>query len=43
METYCVSCKKNISNKNFIAKRTKQNRSMIASNCAACHKNIKFY
>ena len=34
MEIYCVSCKKNIANKNSSARRTKQSRLMLLSNCA---------
>ena len=33
METYCVSCKKNIANKSSSVKRTKQNRLMLVLNC----------
>ena len=38
METYCVSCKKNTTNKNSSFRRTKQNRLMPASNYAFCGK-----
>ena len=38
METYCVSCKKNTANKNSGARRTKQNRLMLISNCVVCGK-----
>ena len=38
MKTYCVSCKKNTVNKNRIIRRPKQNRLMLASNCAICDK-----
>ena len=38
METYCVSCKKYAANKNSSARKTKQNRLMILSNCAVCGK-----
>ena len=38
METYCISCEKITANKNSIARRTKQNRLMILSNCATCGK-----
>ena len=34
MKTYCVSDKKNIANKNFSVRRTKQNRLMLVSDCA---------
>ena len=34
METYCVSRKKNIPNKNFSVRETTQNRLMRISNCA---------
>ena len=33
MEICCVSCKKNTANKNSSGRRTKQNRSMLLSNC----------
>ena len=36
METYCVSCKKYIANENSSVRKTKQNRSMLLSNCAVC-------
>ena len=43
MEKYCISCKKHIANKNSSAKRTKQNRLMLVSNCAVCgNKKSKF-
>ena len=38
METYCVSCKKNTTNKNSSFRRTKQNRLMPESNYAFCGK-----
>ena len=38
METYCVSCKKNTANKRSGVRRTKQNRLILASNCAICGK-----
>ena len=38
METYFVSCKKNAANKNSSFRRTRQNRLMLASNCAICGK-----
>ena len=38
METYCVSCKKNSVNKHSSVRRTKQNKLMLASNCAVCGK-----
>ena len=40
---YCVSCKKNIANKNSSVKRTKQNRSMLVSNCAFCGKKNSIF
>ena len=40
METYCVSCKKNTGNKNSSARKTKQNKLMLLSNCAFCGKKI---
>ena len=40
---YCVGCKKNIANKNSSVKRTKQNKSVLVSNCAFCgNKNLIF-
>ena len=38
MEMYYFTCKKNTGNKNSSVKRTKQNRLMLVSNCAACGK-----
>ena len=38
METYCVSCNKNIANKNSRVRRTKKNRLMLISNRVACDK-----
>ena len=38
METYCVSCKKNTANENSSVKKTKQNISVLLSNCAICSK-----
>ena len=38
METYCISCKENIANKNSIVRKTKQNRLMLLSNCTVCGK-----
>ena len=38
METYCVSCKKNTANENSNVRKTKQNSSMLLSNCAVCGK-----
>ena len=38
MERYCVSCKKNISNKNSSVWGTKQNRLMLLSNSVVCSK-----
>ena len=44
METYCVSCNKNNTNKNSSFRRTKQNRLMLVSNCAIFGKEkIKAY
>ena len=40
-ETYCVSCKKNITNENSSVRRIKQNRLMLVSNCGACGKKKK--
>ena len=43
METYRLSYKKNITNKNSSVRRTKQNRSMLISNYAARDKkNSRF-
>ena len=39
-ETYCVSCKKNIKNKNSGVRRIKQKRLMLVSNFCTCG-NIK--
>ena len=38
METYGISCKKYIANENSSVMKTKKNRLMILSNCAACRK-----
>ena len=38
METYCVSYKSNAENENSSARKTKQNRLMVLSNCAVCGK-----
>ena len=38
METDCVSCKKNTANENSSARKTKQNRLILLSNCAVCGK-----
>ena len=35
---YCVSCKKNTTNKNSSVRKTKQNRLMVLSNCNFCSK-----
>ena len=44
METYCVSCNKNNTNKNSSFRRTKQNRLMLLSNSAIFgKKKIKVY
>ena len=34
MKKYCVCCKKNTTNKNCSVRKTKENRLMLASNCA---------
>ena len=39
METYCVSRKKNITNKNSSVRRTKHNRLMLVSDYDICGKN----
>ena len=36
METYCVSCKNYLANKNSSVRKTKQNRLMFLSNCTVC-------
>ena len=38
METFFVSFKKNTANKNSSIRRTKHDRLMLLSNCAACDK-----
>ena len=43
METYLVCYTKNIANKNYFVKRTKQNRSMLVSNCSVCVKKIEVH
>ena len=44
METYYISCKKYTANENSKVRKTKQNKSMLLSNCAACDKKkINFY
>ena len=35
-ETYCLSCRKNTGNTNLKIIKSKNNRSMIQSNCAIC-------
>ena len=35
-ETYCLSCRKNSENTNLKIVKSKNNRSMIQSNCAIC-------
>ena len=35
-ETYCLSCRKNTENTNLKIVKSKNNRSMIQSNCAIC-------
>ena len=35
-ETYCLSCRKNTANTNLKIVKSKNNRSMIQSNCAIC-------
>ena len=41
METYCACCTKSTANKNCSVRRTKQNRSMLVSNCAICGKKLR--
>ena len=38
MDTYCVSCKKNIANENSNFRKTKQYRLMLLLNCVICGK-----
>ena len=38
MRPHCVTCKKNIVNKNYSIRKTKQNKSLFVSNCAVCDK-----
>ena len=38
METYLVSCKKNIMNNKSSIRGTKQNKLMLVANCAVCGK-----
>ena len=38
METYCVSCKKNTTSKNFSVTKARQNRLMLVPNCPICGK-----
>ena len=38
MESYCVSCKKYIADKNSSVRKTKQNRLIPLSNCVVCGK-----
>ena len=35
-ETYCLSCRKNAENTNLNIVKSKNNRSIIQSNCAIC-------
>ena len=35
-ETYCLSCRENTENTNLKIVKSKNNRSMIQSNCAIC-------
>ena len=35
-ETYCLSCRKNAKNTNLKIVKSKNNRSMIQSNCTIC-------
>ena len=35
-ETYCLSCRKNTENTNLKTIKSKNNRSMIQSNCTIC-------
>ena len=41
METYPLSCKKNIADDNSTLKRTKQNRLMLVSNYIVSGKKVK--
>ena len=36
-ETYCLSCRKNTENTNLNVVKSKNNRSIIQSNCAICN------
>ena len=38
MRPYCITCKKNIANENYSVRKTKQNKSLLVSNCAVCDK-----
>ena len=38
METYCISCNKNIENENASVRKTKQNNLMLLSSYAICGK-----
>ena len=38
IKMYCLSCKKNTEKENSSVRKTKQNRLMLLSNCAACGK-----
>ena len=38
-ETYCLSCRKNTENTNLKIVKSKNNRSMIQSNCTICNSN----
>ena len=42
METYCISRKKYTANENSSARKPKQNRLMLLSNCAICGKKSTF-
>lgn len=38
MATYCVSCERNIATKKYSNRKTKENRLVLLSVCAACGK-----
>ena len=43
METYCISCKKYPANENLSARKPKQNRLMLLSNCTICDKKKSIF
>ena len=43
LKNIVVSCKKYIANKDWSARKTKQNILMLLSHCAICGKKIEFY